>query len=87
MQEQLLSAQQARLEQFKKFVREKQDQADKTTQGMLDRVNSYIESYAVKQGYTVVMGVTTSGNILYGSKEADITEDIIQGLNGSFSVQ
>ncbi len=55
-----------------------------TTQGALNQVNSFIEEYAKRKGITVVLGVTKSGNILYGDQAIDITDDLIKELNANY---
>lgn len=57
---------------------------EKLTQGVLNQVNEYIKRYAEKSDFDIVLGVTLSGNILYGSDAIDITEEIIAGLNTEF---
>lgn len=47
----------------------------------LDKINTYIEKYSDSNGYKLVLGVATGGNILYGQKALDITEEITKGLN------
>ncbi len=47
----------------------------------LDKINNYIEKYSQLNGYKLVLGVANGGNILYGQKALDITEEIINGLN------
>ncbi len=55
-----------------------------TTQGALNQVNSFISEYAKRKGITVVLGVTKSGNILYGDDAIDITDDLIKELNVNY---
>ncbi|MBF0431215.1 MAG: OmpH family outer membrane protein [Fibrobacteria bacterium] len=45
-----------------------------------EKINRFIEKYARKHGYKFIFG-TTTGNILYADKDADVTNAIIDGLN------
>lgn len=60
------------------------EENNRMIQGVLNQVNSYIESYSKSHGVDIVVGVTLSGNLLYGSDRVDITSDIIDGLNKSY---
>ena len=60
------------------------EESDRLIQGALNQVNSYIESYSKSHGIDIVVGVTLSGNLLYGSDRVDITSDIVDGLNKSY---
>lgn len=54
------------------------------TQGALNQINSYIEQYAEKHKIDLIIGVTLSGNVLYGTDNLDITEEVLKGLNESY---
>ena len=73
-------------EKYAKTIEEKANQEnEKLTQGVLNQVNDFVKSYAKQNGYDIVLGVTLSGNILYGSDAMDITDKIIDGLNKEFA--
>lgn len=57
---------------------------EKLTQGALNQINSYIEQYAEKHKIDLIIGVTLSGNVLYGADNLDITEEVLKGLNESY---
>ncbi len=57
---------------------------DRITQGALNQINAYVERYAERKGYDMVFGATLSGNILYGNKATDITNEIVEGLNSEY---
>jgi outer membrane protein len=57
---------------------------EKLLKGTLDQINRYVEKYGREHGYTVVLGTTQSGNLLYASEAVDITEQVIEGLNQSY---
>ncbi len=57
---------------------------DKLSLGAVNQINDYIKEYAEKHNLSIVLGVTNTGNILYGEDAVDITEDIIKGLNKNY---
>jgi outer membrane protein len=50
-------------------------------QAILNQINTYVEEYGQKNGYDVILGTTTSGNVLYAQKYLDITDEVLKGLN------
>lgn len=61
-----------------------EEENEKMTQGALNQVNSYVETYSKTHNIDIVIGVTISGNVLYGSERVDITNEILEGLNKSY---
>jgi outer membrane protein len=73
------------LDKYRLAIEEKaQQEEEKLTQGALNQINSFIENYAKNKGYTVVLGTTQAGNILYANDAVDITEEVLQGLNQNY---
>lgn len=54
---------------------------DKILQQALDQINATIKVYAEEKDYELVIGVLSSGNVLYGADKIDITDEIISRLN------
>jgi outer membrane protein len=83
--QQSLKRQEQNLDQYRRSIEEKaSEEKEKITQGALNQINAYIERYSKEKGYDLVIGVTLSGNVLYGVESIDITEDVIKGLNESY---
>lgn len=83
--ESILKRQQEKLEQYKQTMGQKaEEENEKMIQGVLNQINSFVENYSKENGYDVVLGVTMSGNILYGTEAIDITDEVLQGLNNSY---
>lgn len=57
---------------------------EKLLKGTLDQINDYVEKYGREHGFTVVLGTTQSGNLLYAADAVDITDEIVQGLNRAY---
>lgn len=73
------------LEKYRKSINEKADkEEDKMLQGALNQINSFIESYGKKANYTLIIGTTSAGNLLYGDEKIDITNEILEQLNKNY---
>jgi outer membrane protein len=82
---QLLRSQMQNLEQYKQTIEEKAKKEDEAlTQGIYNQVNEYIKKYGESHGYTIILGTTSNGNILYGKEHVDITEEVLKGLNSDY---
>lgn len=53
------------------------------TQQVLNQMNVFIQEYGKKHNYTLIFGTTDNGSILYGKEAIDITNPILEALNGS----
>lgn len=74
-----------RLENYRSSIEKLSvEENEKLTQGALNQINAYIQKYAEKHHIRLVLGVTLSGNIIYGSDCIDITEEILKNLNESY---
>ncbi len=60
------------------------EQENKMLEGVLNQINSYVQSYGSKNGYEVILGTTTSGSILYGDNAIDLTNEILLELNSQY---
>lgn len=54
-------------------------------QGVLNQINDFIKKYSEEHNYTLVFGTTDDGNLLFGNKSVDITEDVLDELNNEYS--
>lgn len=54
------------------------------TQGALNQINQFIEDYSKRKHIQIVLGVTLSGNILYGADKINITNELISELNKNY---
>ncbi|MBD0258722.1 MAG: OmpH family outer membrane protein [Cytophagales bacterium] len=80
-----LARKEQELEKYGAAIREKaQAEEDKLLGGALAQINSFVKAYARERGYTVVLGTTQSGSLLYASDAVDITDPVLRGLNESY---
>ncbi len=86
--EQYLDNQRNSLIQYTDVINEKiKEKEKKLSQDLFNQINSYIEEYSKRKGYDIVMGTTNSGNLLYGNKALDITDDLLLNLNNNYKTK
>ncbi|GGG59601.1 OmpH family outer membrane protein [Hymenobacter glacieicola] len=56
-------------------------------QQVLQEVNAYIKQYGREHSYHLILGATEQGNLVYAAEGADLTDDIITGLNTQYDSQ
>lgn len=49
-----------------------------------ERINDYIREYGELNQYSLILGATGSGNIMYGDQQLDITEDFLEFANNKY---
>ena len=48
---------------------------------LLKEINEKVREYGKKKGYNIIFGATENGNVVYGDKRYDITENVLKFLN------
>lgn len=82
---QIIEQQKLNLHNYKEAIDQRAKQEyDKAIQGPINQINSFVERYAEIHGYDLVLGTTQEGNILYGNKAVDITNEVLKELNKSY---
>jgi outer membrane protein len=77
----LLRSKQQQLVQYQQAIQQKvQGEEQKRTQEILTGINAKIREYGDEKGYKLILA-TAGGNIAYGDKGADITEEIVKRIN------
>lgn len=85
-QQEHLRRQEENIAQYRHAIEMKSQEEEKTmTQGVLNQINSFITEYGKEHGYDVILGTTMSGSVLYGNETLDITDDVLQELNRSYT--
>ena len=51
---------------------------------LIDDMKDLVKEYAKKNSYTYILGTNESGNVLYGAKEFDLTETILDVINADY---
>lgn len=85
LMEQLVKSKQQRYLEYQDVVKEQyQKQEQELSIQLLTEVNDYISKYGKKNGYSIILAATNAGNIAYGDKSMDVTDDVLKGLNGQY---
>jgi outer membrane protein len=85
LMEELIQSKQDQYANYQQVIADKIKQADQElTTNVLSKVNDYIKRYGRRKGYTIIMAATQYGNIIYAEDEADITEEVLKGLNAEY---
>ena len=83
--EERLRNQNIQLDKYAKAIEQKAAiEKEKMLKGVLNKINAYVKGYGEENDCDIILGVTLSGNILYGADKNDITKDIIAGLNKEY---
>jgi outer membrane protein len=84
--EQLLETRQNEFVRFRDAMQQKAREEDtKMTEAVVNKVNAYLKEYGEDAGYDLILGATSGGNILYGIDGIDITQDVLKGLNATYT--
>ncbi|WP_167598409.1 OmpH family outer membrane protein [Leeuwenhoekiella sp. ZYFB001] len=62
-----------------------QQESQAAIDSVISKVRKFIDTYGEENGYDFIYGKNESGNVLYGNKKLDITDDILKALNTSYS--
>jgi outer membrane protein len=83
--EETVVSKQRQLAEYEYYVKQQAEKSDKEVSlKILDEVNDYLKRYGEKKGYSIILTATHYGNIAYGRKAVDITDEVLVGLNEEF---
>ena len=49
-----------------------------------NQIDAFIKIYAKENGFDLIVGTTSSGNVLYGADGIDVTEELLKALNEQY---
>ena len=78
LQQQIQQEQQARGGQL-------QQESQTAIDSVVSKVRKFIDTYGADNGYDFIYGKNDSGNILFGKKEFDITDKVLEALNKEYT--
>lgn len=85
LKKEILSNKQQQINNYQQAIQKQiQEEDKKSTQTVINDINDYVKEYGKKNGYPIIFGASGSGNIMYASEAADLTQDILIGLNKEF---
>jgi outer membrane protein len=84
-QEMSLEKQKGNIQNYIATLEQKaQEEDEKMTKGVINQINAAIEELGKEKGYDYVLGTTNDGNILYGVKSKDVTEEVLEYVNNKY---
>lgn len=61
-----------------------QEQRNTFIEQILNEINIYISDFGKENGYSIILGVNGSGNVVYGKEKIDVTKEAIQYINSKY---
>ena len=72
-------------EQYQQAIQQKGAEEDqKITEGVFKQIDAYVKAYAKANGFDLIIGVGTDGNLLYGEDSYDLTEEVLEDINKKY---
>jgi outer membrane protein len=85
LKQELLGNKQQQINNYQQAIQKQiQEEDKKATQTIVNDINDYVKEYGKKHKYTIILGASGSGNIMYANEDADLTEDVLNELNKDF---
>lgn len=85
LKQELLSNKQQQIGSYQQAIQKQiQEEDQKATQTVVNDINDYVKEYGKSHNYDIIFGATGSGTILYAKDAADLTEEVLEGLNKEF---
>jgi outer membrane protein len=82
LKQELLQNKQNQINSYQDAVQKQlQEEDKKITQSVINDINNYVKEYGQSHGYKIIFGASGGGNIMYGESAADLTDDVLVGLN------
>ncbi len=61
------------------------EEETKMLTGVFNQINSFVKTYAEENGFAMIYGTTSEGNILYGEPALDVTDELLMNLNQQYN--
>ena len=85
LKQELLQNKQQQLNGYQEAIQKQiQEEDKKVTQTVINDINGYVKEYGKKHGYKIIFGASGGGNIMYAEDSADLTKDVLKGLNAEY---
>ncbi len=85
LKQELLSNKQQQINGYQEAIQKQiQEEDKKMTQTVINDINDYVKEYGKKEGYKIIFGASGGGSIMYGDEAADLTEEVLKGLNAEY---
>ncbi len=87
LQQQLASEEQNLMSIQNRYTAELQEEGMVKQRKLLDMIERYVAEMSREKGYSYVYSYQFGGNLIYGAKPYDITNDLVAGLNQRFDTE
>jgi outer membrane protein len=87
LQQQLATEEQNLMGLQNNYSTELQEEAVVRNRQMIDNIEKYVAEYNRDKGYSFIFSYSFGGNLMYGNKAYNITQDIIKGINEAYPVE
>lgn len=85
LKQELLANKQQQINGYQEAIQKQiQEEDKKITQTVINDINDYVKEYGKNHGYKIIFGASGGGNIMYAAEAADLTQDILKGLNAEY---
>ncbi len=85
LKQELLGNKQQQVNNYQQAIQKQlQSEDQKTTQTVVNDINGYVKEYGKKHRYKIIFGASGGGNIMYAGEGADLTEEVLEGLNAAY---
>lgn len=86
LSEELIRTKQKQLGEYQQAMNARAQQEDQEmTTRVLTEVNAFLKSYGERKGYQIILAATEYGNIAYAEDRFNITDEVLEGLNNSYT--
>ncbi len=81
-----LMARQQELQQLEyEYTNQLSAEQQKMNAQLFDSITNYIKDYNTPERFQIILGHSLGGNMLYGSEQLSITNEVIEGLNKRYA--
>lgn len=88
LKQELLGNKQQQIGNYQEAIQKQiQEEDQKATQTVINDINDFVKEYGKNKGYYMILGASGTGNIMYANDPADLTEEVLEGLNKDFTAQ
>ena len=85
LKQELLANKQQQIGSYQQAIQKQiQEEDQKATQTVINDINDYVKAFGEKNNYRIIFGAGGSGNIMYADEAADLTDEVLEGLNKDY---
>lgn len=85
LKQELLGNKQQQINNYQQAIQKQiQEEDKKASQTVINDINDYVKEYGKKHKHQIIFGASGSGNIMYANEGADLTQEVLDGLNSDF---